>query len=486
MTPPAVSSARTPSETNDLLYAPATELITQYARKLLSPVDVTEAVLSRIEALNAKLECFVLVDGEQAMKHAKASESRWQQGSPCGVLDGVPVSIKDLLLTRGWPTLRGSRAVSAEGPWDDDAPAVARLREQGAVLVGKTATPEFGHKATTASALSGVTRNPWNPACTPGGSSGGASAAVACGMGPLALGTDGAGSVRIPSSFSGLFGHKATAGRVPAWPSSPFGTAATPGPLTRTVEDGALLFEVITGDDHRDYNALPPNDTNFREAARAGAQGLRVGFTPDFGVGNSLPGSGIDPSVAGITRQAVEALRGAGADVREVTLNWPRSPVRLLRLLWTMSCARLEERMSTKQRSRLDPGFRRLSEAGRAYGLKEQYELQGGRELNWTWLTDFFRETECDVLLGPTMPVLPFAADRDIPEGWGDDLFSWVPFTPLFNLTRHPAASVNAGFAEGLPVGVQVVAPMYQDRLVFQAAGALERELSLLGRRPLI
>ena len=303
-------------------------------------------------------------------------------------------------------------------------------------------------------------------------------------MGPLALGTDGAGSVRIPSSFSGLFGHKATAGRIPAWPGSPFGTAATPGPMTRTVEDGALLFEVITRGDHPDYNALPPDDTDYREAAGAGVMGLRVGFTPDFGVGTSLPDPGIDPSVAGVTRQAAEALQAGGADVREVSLNWPRSPARLLRLLWTMSCARLEERTSAEQRSRLDPGFRHLSETGRTYGLAEQYELQEGRELNWSWLTSFFRETECDVLLGPTMPILPFAADRDIPEGWGDNLFSWVPFTPLFNLTRHPAASVNAGFAEGLPVGVQVVAPMYQDRLVFQAAGALERELSLLDRRP--
>jgi aspartyl-tRNA(Asn)/glutamyl-tRNA(Gln) amidotransferase subunit A len=185
-----------------------------------SPVDATRAVLSRIDELNPRLNAFCLVDAESALAAAKDSEARWSKGSPAGPLDGVPISIKDLLLTKGWPTLYGSRTTNPDQAWDEDAPLVARLRESGAVLLGKTTTPEFGHKGVTDSALHGITRNPWNPDLTPGGSSGGAGAAVATGMGPLAIGTDGGGTVRLPANFCGLVGLKATAHRMPMWPPS--------------------------------------------------------------------------------------------------------------------------------------------------------------------------------------------------------------------------------------------------------------------------
>src|SRR5256712_14040522 len=207
----------------DLCALTATALLDAYRKRTLSPVEVTQAVLKRIHDFNPKLNAFNLIS-EQALDEAKASEARWHAGQPKGLLDGVPLSIKDIILTRGWPTLRGSKTVDAKGPWNDDAPATARLREHGAVLLGKTTTPEFGWKGVTDSPLTGITRNPWNPAKTPGGSSAGAAAAVASGMGPLAAGTDGGGSVRIPCSFTGLFGIKASFGRVPAWPLSPFGT----------------------------------------------------------------------------------------------------------------------------------------------------------------------------------------------------------------------------------------------------------------------
>src|SRR3982751_6240485 len=234
----------------------ACELLDGYRKHELSPVEVTRAVLERIEKVNPALNAFCLVS-DRALDEAKASEERWMRGQPRGLLDGVPVSIKDIILTRGWPTLRGSKTVDAKGPWNDDAPVTARLREHGAVLIGKTTTPEFGWKGVTDSPLTGITRNPWNQQKTPGGSSGGAAAAVAAGMGPLAVGTDGGGSIRIPCSFTGLFGIKPSFGRVPAWPLSPFGTVAHVGPMTRSVADAALLLNVLALADARDWHSLP-------------------------------------------------------------------------------------------------------------------------------------------------------------------------------------------------------------------------------------
>ncbi len=244
--------------TDEIGYLTATDLANAYRSRSLSPVEVTRTILARIEALNPRLNAFCLIDGEAALRDARASEARWLRGEPLGPLDGVPASIKDLILTRGWPTLRGSRTVDPAGPWDADAPATARLREAGAVLLGKTNTPEFGWRATTDSPLTGITRNPWRLDVTPGGSSGGATAAVAAGLGPLAVGTDGGGSVRIPAAFTGTVGLKAQFGRVPAYPPSPMNSVAHIGPQTRTVEDCAHLLNVLARPDVRDWTSLEP------------------------------------------------------------------------------------------------------------------------------------------------------------------------------------------------------------------------------------
>src|SRR5207249_10658223 len=236
-----------------------------------------------IERLNPALNAFCLVDAEAAIASATESEGSWIKGAPIGLLDGVPVSIKDVILARGWPTLRGSKTIDPKGPWDDDAPAVARLREAGAVLLGKTTTPEFGWKGVTDSPLTGITRNPWNPRKTPGGSSGGAAAAVASGMGPLAVGTDGGGSIRIPCSFTGLFGIKPSFGRVPAWPLSPFGTVAHVGPMTRSVTDAALMLNLLALPDARDWHALPYDARDYRTGLDGGVADLRIAFSPDLG-----------------------------------------------------------------------------------------------------------------------------------------------------------------------------------------------------------
>ncbi|MGH3802059.1 MAG: amidase family protein, partial [Pseudonocardiaceae bacterium] len=221
----------------------------------LSPVEATQDVLDRIDQLDRQVRAFCLVDADRALEAAKASEQRWQQGQPQGLVDGVPMSITDMYLTQGWPTLRGSKVISPDQEWQADGPSVARLREHGAVLLGKTTTSELAWKGVTDSPLTGVTVNPWDTSRTPGGSSGGSAVAVALGMGPLSMGTDGGGSVRIPASFTGTVAIKPTHGRVPHWPAGPLGALGYAGPMARTVADTALLLDVVSGPDARDCSA---------------------------------------------------------------------------------------------------------------------------------------------------------------------------------------------------------------------------------------
>lgn len=254
----------------DLTRCTATELLALYEARTASPVDVVNAVLDRIERVDPLINAFCLVAGDDAVASAEASERRWHRGAPIGPLDGVPTSIKDLILTAGWPTRRGSRTVDPNQPWTVDAPATGRLREAGAVLIGKTTTPEFGCKGETNSDLTGITRNPWDVSKTSGGSSGGTAAAVAAGLGPLSIGTDGAGSVRIPAAFCGNVGFKPSFGRVPAYPLSPFGTVSHLGPHTMSVADSALIMNVLKQPDARDWTSLPPDPSDYRARLDAG------------------------------------------------------------------------------------------------------------------------------------------------------------------------------------------------------------------------
>ncbi|HQA35185.1 MAG TPA: amidase family protein, partial [Casimicrobium huifangae] len=258
-----------------------------FRRREASPVDAAAAVFRRLDQWQPKINAFCFEDRERTLADARASEARWQAGAPLSPLDGVPISIKDLILTKGWPTRRGSRTINPTQPWNDDAPSVARCREAGLVIIGKTTTPEFGIKGTTDNTLTGVTRNPWHTDRTSGGSSGGSAAAVAAGIGPLSIGTDGAGSVRIPAAFCGGFGLKPSFGRVPAWPLSPFGTVAHLGPHTRTVTDAAMLMNVISRPDVRDWTSLPFDARDYTVGLNDGIRGLRVAFSPKLGYVNN-------------------------------------------------------------------------------------------------------------------------------------------------------------------------------------------------------
>ncbi|MCX7349609.1 MAG: amidase family protein, partial [Alphaproteobacteria bacterium] len=283
----------------DLHWKSAAKLVKGFAKKKFSPVEVAKACLAQIERHDKALNAMVAVHAEEAMAQARASEKRWMKAEPQGPVDGVPTLIKDLLLVRGWPTLRGSRTVDRNQPWDQDAPSVARLRECGAVFLGATTTPEFGWKGVTDSPLTGVTRNPWDTTKTPGGSSGGSSAGAAAGYAPLTLGTDGGGSIRIPAGFAGIFGHKPSFGRVPAYPLSPFGTVAHVGPMTRTVEDACLMMNVISQPDARDWTSLPWDGVDYTAKLEKGVKHLRIAYSPTLGYVD------VDPEIAKLVKDAV-------------------------------------------------------------------------------------------------------------------------------------------------------------------------------------
>ncbi len=446
---------------------PATALLERYRDGSLSPVEVTEACLARIEAHNETLNAFNLIDREGARAAAAESEKRWQLGVPRGRLDGVPTSIKDIVWAAGWPTLRGSLTVDPDQPWDQDSPAVARLREHGAVLLGRTTTPEFGWKGVTDSPLTGITRNPWNPAKTPGGSSGGAAAAVATGMGALALGSDGGGSIRIPAGFTGIFGHKPTFGRVPAYPPSPFGTLAHLGPMTRTVTDAALMLSVLAEGDARDGLALRPDGSDYTQGLDDGVAGLKIAFSA------SLGGHRVEPEVAELVGRAAARFESLGAAVEACDPEIPDcGPIFVP--LWFAGAAAVVDQIDEAEREKMDPGLLEVAKAGAGYSLFDYLGAMRERDRVRSIMSRFHQRFE--LLLTPSLPLTAFDVGMDAPaDPHGQSWANWTPFTYPFNLTGQPAASVPCGLASnGLPVGLQIVGPRYADALVLRAARAFE------------
>ncbi|WP_316776095.1 amidase [Streptomyces sasae] len=454
-------------ELTDLTDLTARQLLDGYRTGAFGPVEAVRAALERAARIQPEVNAFVRLTEEDALARARASEERWRRGEQQGLLDGVPVTVKDILLMRGHPTLRGSRTIPAEGSWDEDAPSVARLREHGAVFIGKTTTPEYGWKGVTDSPLSGITRNPYDPSRTAGGSSGGSAAAVALGAGPLSLGTDGGGSVRIPASFCGIFGLKPTYGRVPLYPASAFGTLSHVGPMTRDAADAALMLDVIGAPDARDWSALAPAPGSFVAGLAEGVRGLRVAFSPSLG-GQVA----VRPAVAAAVRRAVAGLAGLGAYVEETDPDFS-DPVEAFQALWFAGAARLTQRFSPHRRALLDPGLREICAQGARlsaldYLAAVDVRMDLGRRMGR------FHELH-DLLVTPTLPLTAFEAGAEVPKGSGHRRWTgWTPFTYPFNLTQQPAATVPVGTdAEGLPVGLQIVAARHRDDLVLRAAHAL-------------
>ena len=455
---------------SELNWKSAAKLVRGFAKKKFSPVEVTKACLAQIERHEPALNAMVEIRGKEALEAARASEKRWLKGEPQGPVDGVPTLIKDLLLVRGWPTLRGSRTVNPDQAWDQDAPSVARLRECGAVFLGSTTTPEFGWKGVTDSPLTGITRNPWDVTKTPGGSSGGSAAGAAAGYAPLTLGTDGGGSIRIPAGFSGIFGLKPSFGRVPAFPLSPFGTVAHVGPMTRSVADSALMLNVIARPDSRDWHSLPYDGTDYTERLKKGIKGLRIAYSPSLGYVD------VDPAIAGLVDDAVRVLERLGARVDRVDPGFD-DPAPCFRILWWAGARAALGGLSPEKQKLLDPALAEVVEQSMSISLDDYAGAVKQRGLLGSQMRQFMENY--DLLVTPTLPIPAFEAGKLAPAATdpGGKWVNWTPFSYPFNLTQQPAASVPCGFTRlGLPAGLHVIGRMFDDRTVLRACHAYEQE----------
>jgi aspartyl-tRNA(Asn)/glutamyl-tRNA(Gln) amidotransferase subunit A len=452
---------------DDLAFLSATEMLARYRAKTLSPVEVTAETLRRLERYETAVNAFVLYDPDTATAMARASEARWQKGEPQGLLDGVPVAIKDTQLTRGWPRRVGSKTIDPNQPWLEDAPSTARIRAEGAVFFGKTTTPEFGWKPVTDSPLTGVTRNPWNLERTPGGSSGGSAAAVLAGICPLAVGTDAGGSIRIPASFSGVFGLKPTFGRVAVYPPSAFGDVAHAGPMSRTVDDAALMLDAMKGWDPRDWYSLPDDTIAYRDQVRQGSlKGKRIALSPTLGYQEPAP------AVRDAVERAGRVFAELGATV-EPADPFSESPWPIFEILSGAGMWALLRAMTPEKIAVMDPGLVALCRSGEAITQQQFVDAVGKRVALGVALNRFFERY--DLILSPTMPIpAPFAEPRG--DGTPDptNFRDWLSYTWAFNLTKNPSASIPCGFAEGLPIGLMVTGPLYNDLGVLQACRTYE------------
>ncbi len=443
----------------------AEELLGHYARRTLSPVEALQAVTERVARFNPRLNAFAVMN-PQALAAAGESEARWRAGRPMGSLDGVPCTIKDLVDLAGFPTRRGSR-LSDPAPVADDAPLVMGLKAAGAVIIGKTTTTEFGWKSPGDCPLHGITRNPWNPDYTPGGSSSGAAAAAGAAFGPLHVGTDAGGSVRIPAAWCGVVGLKPTFGRVPQWPLGAFASVAAAGPITRNVRDNALMLGAMARFDLRDPYCLPDDRRDWRDTIEEGVAELRVAV---------LRRPGFDAPVDWESMSAVEdaarVLTEAGADVEEADPGLP--DIReIFGRVWGVALTRLVNSFPETRRQMLDPGLLEVAAAHGGMSAADYMESEAMRLQASNAMARF--HLKYDLVLCPTVPNLPPLADAPTVDPVSALWNSWAPWTFGFNLTRQPAISVPMGFAaNGLPRSVQVAAAMYRDDLVLRAARTLE------------
>ena len=448
-----------------------------YRRGDLSPVEVARDCLARAEH-HAAFNAFMPIEPERVLAEAAASESRWRRGTPLGAIDGVLATIKDNIWLQGYPTRRGSKT-SDTTPAKADSPAVARLREQGVVFLGKTCMPEHGWIGVCHSPLTGVTRNPWNHDCTPGGSTGGGAVAALLALGHLHLGTDGAGSLRIPASFSGVFGMKPSFGLVPLYPALLLNVLSHQGPITRNVEDAARMLSVIAQPDVRDMtvwdrtmSGRPTQD--FTAGLNDGVRGLRVALSMKLGC--HLP---LEPGIETALQKTARMLEEQGAIV-EVDDPPLAHCLEQIRAMWWPVAAAIVDAVPAERRNDMDPGFRKIAERGLRFSIGDYLAAYAARSELHIAMLDFHRRY--DLLLTPTMPVTALKVGHEMPgqDGFGDDWLNWSPYTYPFNLTQQPAASIPCGLAgNGLPIGAQIVGKLGDDRLVLRAARTIEQALPM-------
>ena len=461
----------------DIGFLPATELTARFRAKTLSPVEVVDAVLRHIDAQEPALNAMVLTTPETARTQAKAAEAAYAAGT-ARKLEGVPVTIKDLQQTKGVKTQMGSRMFEGHVP-DVDTPCVTRLHEAGCIMLGKTTAPEFGWKGVSQSPLTGITHNPWGHGLSAGGSSSGAAAAAAAGYGPLHQGGDGAGSIRIPAHMCGVFGIKATHGRVPCWPMSNNDLATHLGPITRTVTDSALMLEAMAGPHPWDYTSLEAPPQDYAAQLRSSLRGKRIAYSPDLGHAR------VDADVAALVAQAVGVFTELGAQVEQVTPAWGRLGPELFDFFWpTVFSGRL--RFLPEWEDKLDPGLVAMIKTAKDIRVSEFMVMRERRFAYCQQIHEFF--TEWDFLLTPAVSTTAFPAELLQPPDWPQhpwDGLSWAQFSYPFNWSGNPAVSIPCGFTpKGLPVGLQIVAPRFDDLGALQASFAFEEARPWAAHRP--
>lgn len=469
-----------PAVASDIAYLSAVELGRLYRRRELSPTEVVEAILARIEALNPTINAYVTVTADLARKQARRAEAAFAADEAAGLpLLGVPLSLKDLTPTKGIRTTFGSLLTKDCVP-DADPVIVQRIYASGAVLLGKTNVPEHGWKGDTTNRVVGSSHNPWRLGLTTGGSSGGAAAAVAGGMGPIAQASDGAGSIRIPASFCGVFGLKPTYGTVPASEPS-MERVSQVGPIARTVHDAALLLGVMAGRDDLDPDSWSPAGRNFVDGIDDGVNGLRVAWSPSLGY------AVVDPEVARIAAESLGVFAELGAQITEISAPF-EDPCPLFEVM--SATAEAAEYGTVEQlahvRDRLDQGRLQHIESGWTFTGVDVAAANTRRAHLYLRMHELM--SDYDLLVTPTLPVRAFSAGRNYPpacSGGPTDALCWPRFTYPFNLTGQPAASVPCGFtSDGLPVGLQVVGRRREDSLVLRAARAFEVARPWAGHRP--
>lgn len=469
-------------DATELCFTPATELAAAIRERRLSPVEIMDAVLARIEAVNPHINAFLAVDGERAREGAKAAEAGVMRGEAAGALYGLPVSIKDLELVAGLRCTFGSKFF-ADNIADSDGLVTERAKTAGGIVIGKTNTSHYGHKDMCDNLLGPPCRNPWKLDRTSGASSGGAAAAVAAGLGPLAHGSDGAGSIRIPAALCGVFGHKPSFGRVPYWPNPDIWAARSHnGPITRTVADAALFLGALAGPDPRDPTTIdcPPEDYAAAVAQPLEAlRGLRVAWSVDLGY------AAVDPEVRRLATAAAERFSDFGCEVEAVNPGWDDQR-EAAAMAWNVSYASRNAERYAQRPEWFEPSLVDMIEAGRRVSAVELGLAQLAR-------TEFYHQVRqlfetYDLLLTPQMPLGAWSVERGPSHIDGTptpSMFDRLPFTFPFNLTGQPAASVPCGFtSEGLPVALQVVGRWHADTLVLQAAAACEQAAPWAHLRP--